>query len=321
MALVNSFTFGYLAHMTDVPHVTEKPLLKGEQTCHFFWSQTAAAQRLVPQPGINGWARHSPALLNTLKDWDFCVQILPNGQGPVYLTDLMKCPILCCSSPRSCIALSVLPAAPVCRLLAFLSFDLTASWFKGLSWDKTNCASRREALRAGSALWGGSLQAPTEPDGRGWVVRDERGKGGVTLPLWAAHRLLVQLSYSLKWHPKPWSVQIRCLPWGTDKLDPWSCSEICYSLIKKHRLEKLKFSYDWAPYKERLNLSKFSFERKDRTKKRSKSKYLSPEILEPQSLMTLRQPSSRILPHSRISCAQSLPWQTFLWPLMVTTLP
>lgn len=145
----------------------------------------------------------SPALLYAPKEWDLFVQILPNGQGPIYLTGLMKCPILCYRGPWSCIPVSVLPAARVCRLLAFLSSDLMASWFKGLSWEKTNCAARREALGAGSALWGGSLRAQTEPDGRGWAARDKRGKGGVTLPLWAAHRWLVQLSCSLKWHPKP----------------------------------------------------------------------------------------------------------------------
>lgn len=42
--------------MTDTPHVTKKPLFRGEQTCHFFQSQTASALQLVPELGINGWA-------------------------------------------------------------------------------------------------------------------------------------------------------------------------------------------------------------------------------------------------------------------------
>lgn len=145
----------------------------------------------------------TPALLYVLKDRDLCMQILPNGQGTIYLADLLKCPILWYSSLWSFNPLSVIPTAHVCRLLALLSFDLMVSWFKGLSWEKTKCAPRREALGAGSALGGGSLPAQTEPDGRAWVARAKRGKGGITFPLWAAHRRLVQLSYSLKWHPKP----------------------------------------------------------------------------------------------------------------------
>lgn len=42
--------------MTDTPHVTKKPLSRGEQTRHFFESQTASALCLVPEPGINGRA-------------------------------------------------------------------------------------------------------------------------------------------------------------------------------------------------------------------------------------------------------------------------
>lgn len=145
----------------------------------------------------------SPALLYSLKDWDLCMQILPSGQGPISLTVSTKHPILCYSNLWICVLLSIPPAAHVCRLLALLSFDLMVSWFKGLSWEKINCVSGREAFSASSALWGGSLLAQTEPDGREWVARDKRGKGAVTLPLRAAHRWLVQLICSLKWHPKP----------------------------------------------------------------------------------------------------------------------
>lgn len=79
------------------------------------------------------------------------MQILPKGQGPIYLTDFIKCPILCYSSPCSGIPLSILHVPHVCRLLALLSFDLMSSWFKGLRWEKNNCTARREALGAGSA--------------------------------------------------------------------------------------------------------------------------------------------------------------------------
>lgn len=126
-----------------------------------------------------------PALLYALRDWDLQVQILPKGQGPIYLTDLMKCPILCHSSPWGGITFSILHAPHICRLLALFSFDLMSSWFKGLKWEENNCTGRREALGAGSAHWGGSLLAQTETDGRQRRARDKRGKGGVTLTPWA----------------------------------------------------------------------------------------------------------------------------------------
>lgn len=79
------------------------------------------------------------------------MQILSIGWGPIYLTVLMKCPILCYSSPRSGILLSTLHVPPhVCRQLALLSFGLMASWFNGLRGEENDCAARREALGAGS---------------------------------------------------------------------------------------------------------------------------------------------------------------------------
>lgn len=126
------------------------------------------------------WGWGETALLYALREWDLHMQILPKGQGPIYLTDLMKCPILCYSSPWSGIPLSLLHTLHVCRLLALLSFDPTASCFKGLRWEKTNCAVSRE-----SAHRGGSLLAQTETDGREQTARDKTGKGGVILTLWA----------------------------------------------------------------------------------------------------------------------------------------
>lgn len=100
-------------------------------------------------------------MLCTLKDPDLCVQIWPNAQGPIYLSELMKCPMLpssvvlqqsgermlwrgtaASSSPSS----SLLVAAGCC-LVSLLTF-----WFQGLSWETTSSAQKGEVLHASLAL-------------------------------------------------------------------------------------------------------------------------------------------------------------------------
>lgn len=127
-----------------------------------------------------GWDEAAQSCFMSWRSKTFACRFLPNGQGPIYLADLMKCSILCYRSPWSRIPHSILPNAHVSRI--FFLLTSRGPGLRVLAGKKNNCATRREALGAGSALWGGSLEAQTEPDGRGWVARDKRGKGGVTLP-------------------------------------------------------------------------------------------------------------------------------------------
>lgn len=105
-----------------MPHVTKKPLWREEQTCHFLQSRTASALQLVPQPEyVAGrsprlWG-DNPALLYVLKDRRFCVQILRNGQGPIYLEGLIEVP---CFMFQQSMELHPLLCPTHCRLLALL---------------------------------------------------------------------------------------------------------------------------------------------------------------------------------------------------------
>lgn len=68
-----------------------------------------------------GWDEAAQSCFMSWRSKTFACRFLPNGQGPIYLADLMKCSILCYRSPWSRIPHSILPNAHVSRIFFLLT--------------------------------------------------------------------------------------------------------------------------------------------------------------------------------------------------------